>query len=247
MTTQEIKSAVKGGGVLSSLSLEQIAGQATAFVARAFKLKGLTPNDENVRFVCEVLVPKLTEKYNYLTIGEVRLAIEEGCMTGFGGSVQLTPANVCAWIEAYTKCPERKEVANDLRRSNYIDGKKVLMITPEEKEARDRRFNETEPARAYAEYLGAPESWKIVTTGYGHALYGAIRSQGKLGQVSDDSMREARQRAERRYKVRVDPFTMIAESRDENVLQHYIEIELIYMFFDALRTSGKGVDYFKTR
>lgn len=245
MTTNEIKQAVKCGGVLKTYSLEQVTTGATQIVSRAFKLKGLSPNPENIRFCIEVLVPKLTEKYNYLTIGEVRLAIEEGCTTGFGSSLQLTPANLVAWVDAYVKCPERKEVAEEIRRGNYLDGKKVAaMLPPEQKAERDRRFNEEEPRRAYEEFLREPTTWEISATGYGHVLYNAIRSQGKLGQVKDETLAEARRRAEKRTKVHVDPFTRAAEKIDENVLEHRVESELVQMFFLSLWKAGKGPEYF---
>lgn len=116
------------------------------------------------------------------------------------------------------------------------------LLPPADKAARDEAFRKKAPLAAWEEFKRDPFYYEIYAIGYGHALYEALRSSGKMLQVTDKTLEEAKRRATIRYN-RVhnesDPFAKVVN--DAQALGHYVETELVKLYFRSLYDRGQNL------
>lgn len=242
MTAKDILKAATGP-TIGTLNVEEQTTLLTAIVEILYTLKHLDPaaNRQRIALSADVLRDKVAERFPYLTIGEVKLALESGVYGEFGKDTILTPANLVNWVIAFTKLPERAEALKDKQSSDRIEARKTSsLLPPAEKAERDEAFRKNQPLVAWEEFKRDPFYWDIFAIGYGHALYEALRSSGKMQQVKNETLEEAKRRATIRYN-RVhnesDPFAKVVN--DAQALGHYVETELVKLYFRSLYDRGQ--------
>lgn len=244
MTAKDILKAATGP-TIGTLKVEEQTNLFTAIVEILYTLKHLDPsvNKQRIALSADVLRDKVVERFPYLTIGEVKLALESGVYGEFGKDTILTPANLVNWVIAFTKLPERAEALKDKQSKDRIEARKTSnLLPPADKAARDEAFRKTAPLAAWEEFKRDPFYYEIYAIGYGHALYEALRSSGKMLQVTDQTLEEAKRRATIRYN-RVhnesDPFAKVVN--DAQALGHYVETELVKLYFRSLYDRGQNL------
>ena len=239
MTSQEILNAASGPAIGTFPELEQVQ-MLEAIIKSLYLLQHLDAerDEKRVKMAATLLQSKIMERCSYLTLGEIRLALESGVYGEFGKDTFLTPANFVKWITAFIALPGRAETKND----RAEDKKYRNLLPPADKAARDEAFRKTAPLAAWEEFKRDPFYYEIYAIGYGHALYEALRSSGKMLQVTDQTLEEAKRRATIRYN-RVhnesDPFAKVVN--DAQALGHYVETELVKLYFRSLYDRGQNL------
>lgn len=244
MTSQEILNAASGPAIGTFPELEQVQ-MLEAIIKSLYLLQHLDAerDEQRVKMAATLLQSKITERCSYLTLGEIRLALESGVYGEFGKDNFLTPANFVKWITAFIALPERAEAIREKMKNDRAEEKKYRnLLPPADKAARDEAFRKTAPLAAWEEFKRDPFYYEIYAIGYGHALYEALRSSGKMQQVTPQTLDEAKRRATIRYN-RVhnesDPFAKVVN--DAQALGHYVETELVKLYFRSLYDRGQNL------
>lgn len=244
MTSQEILNAANGPAIGTFPELEQVQ-MLEAIIKSLYLLQHLDAerDEKRVKMSAALLQSKITERCSYLTLGEIRLALESGVYGEFGKDTFLTPANFVKWVTAFTALPERAEAIREKMKNDRAEEKKYRnLLPPADKAARDEAFRKTAPLAAWEEFKRDPFYYEIYAIGYGHAIYEALRSSGKMQQVTDKTLEEAKRRATIRYN-RVhnesDPFAKVVN--DAQTLEHYVETELVKLYFRSLYDRGQNL------
>lgn len=244
MTSQEILNAASGPAIGTFPELEQVQ-MLEAIIKSLYLLQHLDAerDEKRVKMAASLLQSKIMERCSYLTLGEIRLALESGVYGEFGKDTFLTPANFVKWITAFTALPERAEAIREKMKNDRAEEKKYRnLLPPADKAARDEVFRKKAPLAAWEEFKRDPFYYEIYAIGYGHALYEALRSSGKMLQVTDQTLEEAKRRATIRYN-RVhnesDPFAKVVN--DAQVFDHYVETELVKLYFRSLYDRGQNL------
>ena len=244
MTSQEILNAASGPAIGTFPELEQVQ-MLEAIIKSLYLLQHLDAerDEKRVKMAASLLQSKIMERCSYLTLGEIRLALESGVYGEFGKDTFLTPANFIKWVTAFTALPERAEAIREKMKNDRAEEKKYRnLLPPADKAARDEAFRKTAPLAAWEEFKRDPFYYEIYAIGYGHALYEALRSSGKMLQVTEQTLEEAKRRATIRYN-RVhnesDPFAKVVN--DTQALGHYVETELVKLYFRSLYDRGQNL------
>lgn len=113
-------------------------------IKHAYTLKGIQWSFDTLRIAAQELGTYLTRKYDYLTMGEIRLALDSGVRGELGNKdTFVTIANMQTWVRIYAECQERMDVLEQMHEERTK--KRALPEPEEDKDSRNRRMWEERP------------------------------------------------------------------------------------------------------
>ncbi len=240
MTTEEILESIKSAR-FCDIGLEEREGMLRREIETLYAMKTIPLEGEanNIDLAVRTLESKLRNAYPFLTIGEVSLALKAGVAGEFGKDTRISAVNVICWVSSYVGSNARKDAAAELerkRRQRDWWNRQTQAELPEIKAAKNEEFRRREPANAWGQFKADPD-YDIILSGYGEALYRALRSFGKMGNVKPETMQLCKERARLRYrKSHDDKWTSALESSD-GFLRN-LHTELVLAYFRGLRAAG---------
>lgn len=112
ITTNEIIGARMGVQAFGSLSRDQRRAALDGVLKRLYALKGYSIAEYTqgeIDAQVEEVAKTLEAKWRHLTVGEVWIALQAGVCREYGQDNRLCVSNYIAWLNAYSKSPERRE------------------------------------------------------------------------------------------------------------------------------------------
>lgn len=240
MTVEEILEAIKSAR-FCDVGLSEREESLRKEIENLYAMKGLPLDGEahNIDLAVRTLESKLRNAYPTLTMGEVSLSLKAGVAGEYGRDTRISAVNAICWMSAYVGSNTRKDAAAELerrRRQKEWWNRQTQAELPEIKEAKKEEFRRKEPVNAWDQFKADP-NYDIILAGYGEALYRALRSWNKMGNVKPETLRLCKESARRRYrKSHEDKWTAALEASDN--FQSYLHTELVLAYFRGLRAAG---------
>lgn len=199
-----------------------------------------------IRFAVGEICEKLTSRWSDLHVGEIVIAFDAGSQGEFGEMFMVpTPSNMISWLTKYVESPVRAEAKEMISRQKAIQTNSARLLPAAKIEERKEAFRKSAPLQAWEEFKKDPAGYEIVSSGYGHALYEAIRNSGKMQNIKPETMQRAEKQA-KAYMIRGRGGNiwdkLISSDGGEQSYQRRIECELVLMYFAALLKNGKELE-----
>lgn len=116
-------------------SEKEIKTALFTIISRAYALRGTAIEKDDVRFISSELNRSICERFPFLTIQEIGIAIDKGVKKDYGEYYGLSVVTFLDWIRAYSKSDEYYE-ARRIRADRALPEK--VPPTPEEIEKQKR-------------------------------------------------------------------------------------------------------------
>lgn len=91
--------------------------QLKGVIARPFALKGTDVAPEDLSFIASELSIILEEKYGFLSMEEVKIALDNGVKKAYGEYYGLSVITFLDWIAAYVTSQERRRAMEEIERN----------------------------------------------------------------------------------------------------------------------------------
>lgn len=193
----------------------------------------------NIDLTVRTLESKMRNAYPTLTMGEVSLALKAGVAGELGKDTRITAVNAICWISAYICSNIRKDAAFEIekkRKQKEWWNRQTQAELPEVKAAKNEAFRVQEPIAAWNQFKSDPD-YTIVLAGYGDALYRALRSFGKMGNVKPETMKLCQENARRRFRNSHEN-EWKASLESSVTFQCHLHTELVLAYFRGLKAAG---------
>ena len=251
MTTNEILAAMNGPK-FGSLPLNDKEDAIDGVLKYIYSLRGYTVADgvqPEIDAAMRVLVDRSATRFPYLTVDEIRLALELGVTGYWTKDKRLTIANYLDWLSKYNTSAERAEAGDQkMNRQKSLTQSQASALLPDVDIA--RKNEEAGRSAALREYDAFCKTGRldICVQGYGAMIYDYLLAHGKLN-PSDALIRQAYDRSKNHLRGGVQRRGMhrigetIAEFNPskapaEQLLDWSTKCELLTMFFSTLHARG---------
>lgn len=196
MLRNEIINARKGRR-LKDLPFADRKDAVKRIVLRLYALKAENPTGhlDTIDKCTAELEERCAKAFPTCTVEELQLAMEAGLRGEWSKDTRIYPANLLMWLQSFATSQERltairDEEREEQRRLEY----EAMNPSPEEVARLNAEFSQNGPRRAWETFL--QEGWRVLSAGYGNALYEAMVASGEIVLPLDDEMlAEATKRA----------------------------------------------------
>lgn len=122
-----------------SLVKEIPTTQVAAMVTRVFMLKNRTVDGNTLIFMANEMQKLLRDNYYYLSVEEVKKALENGVYGRYGEYYEIGVVTICKWLDAYLNSDERREYV-DRHQPKLLAIAQKATITDEERDKGKRKL-----------------------------------------------------------------------------------------------------------
>ncbi len=95
--------------------IPEIYNPLVVLIGYIYLLRGQKPDTEELVFQASELERELKDNYSYLTLEEVRIALENGVKKRYGEYFGLNVVSYIEWLDAYKKSDIRRKAVEELR------------------------------------------------------------------------------------------------------------------------------------
>lgn len=96
-------------------SIPEIYNPLVVLIGYLHLLRGQKPDTDELVFQASELERELKDNYSYLTLEEVRIALENGVKKRYGDYYGLNVVTYIDWLDAYKKSDQRRKALEDFR------------------------------------------------------------------------------------------------------------------------------------
>lgn len=121
---------------LRDLQTNEVYNPLVLLIAHLYLLRGQTPVQEDLRFQAAELEQELRNSYSWLSLEEVRIALDNGVKKKYGDYFGLNVITYLDWIKAYSESEARRKAQEEARIRKLPP---PHVPTPEEIEALKKR------------------------------------------------------------------------------------------------------------
>lgn len=238
MNSTTVINALKGTRV-SSYTPEARRPILLSVVKSLYKLKSMDDEkDLKAMEITRVLESKLVNDFGYLTMEEVRIALEAGVCGDFETNTAINIGNICNWLKCYIRSDARTEAKRILENAK----EPIKLVDPEV--VRQKNLESARRGLAnLVEVIKAnnPEDIYyhfVIHAGRQAGIYNILRERGYMKNVSEATAREARMEVDVDNKRRALSGAMTAALSDSTARYHSA---LLKRWLTVMINAGKQI------
>lgn len=196
ITVEEIKGALRGAKQFRDLEASVRLQALDGILKRAYALKGYVveaSTQSEVTVSAEELERKISQRWPFLTLGEVMLALEAGVCGDYPGETRLAIANYIRWLGAYVASPERRTALEEAMAEKRRETRPEHILPAATRETLNARANREGALKAFRSFKESGDMG-ITLDGRAASIYDYLSDLGKI-KVTPETWAEAQRRA----------------------------------------------------